>query len=378
MNAVYSLGSTAQAQATLDNLSGEGVAAAQNAGVAAARVFTGALADEALAGLHGGGAVNQIVSTQHIASKSNPNASRKGPIVTKGVEASPAPRGWRVWSTGFGGAFSLDGKSGVASQTGTYYGGALGLDYQIQPNILAGVAVGGSSTDFTVSARATTGTTRGFHAGVYGLAEFNGFYGSGSFTAAALSNKTSRAVTGFSGLNGASLNGSFDSLDLRGRVELGRVFDLSGAYSFSRLKATPFAAFEVASLHTDRFNETSPSANVFGLSVASRSQSDLPLFVGARIEAAMLVGNGLTLRPNASLAYVHNFAAQPKISAAFLALPAVSYNVAGARLPRDAVQTKAGFELDVARGATIFANFDGEFANKARVYGGKGGLRFTW
>ena len=42
------------------------------------------------------------------------------------------------------------------------------------------------------------------------------------------------------------------------------------------------------------------------------------------------------------------------------------------------MEVKAGGELTLGSSSALFANFDGEFSDLERVYGGKGGVRVTW
>ena len=381
LNAVFGLGSTQQARTTFDSLSGEGIVAVENAGIRAARVFSGSINDQATSWLTGGlGAVNSISVGSGLPSGALGYAQSDAiasPIV---VDRAPPPRTYRVWSTGFGGGVSISGNNNVASETGNFYGGVLGLDYQVQPNILVGIAGGGSESTFNVSQRSTYGDVTGFHGGVYSLVDFGPFYGYNSVTASSFSNNTTRTVAGFGGLNTATEKASFGSLDIRTRGEFGRVFDYGNVYGFSALKVTPFVALEIARLRTNGFNEYNANGvgNIVGLAGQGQSTADVPGFVGARLESAYAVAPGMVLRPMVSLAYLHEFAPQRNLQNGFVSLPGSTFLVSGARPSYNAAQTKAGFELDMGRGIGLFANFDGEFSDLERVYGGKGGVRVTW
>ena len=381
VNAVFGLGSTQQARSTFDNLSGEGIVAVENAGIRAARVFSGAINDQATSWLTGGlGAVNSISVGTGLPSGVLGYAQNDAIVSPIVVDRAPPPRTYRVWSTGFGGGVSISGNANVASETGNFYGGVLGLDYQVQPNILVGIAGGGSESSFNVSQRSTYGDVTGFHGGVYSLVDFGPFYATNSVTVSSFSNKTTRSVAGFGGLTTATEKASFGSLDIRTRAEFGRVFDYGNVYGFSALKVTPFVALEIAQLRTNGFAEynTNGAGNVFGLAGQGQSTADVPGFVGARFESAYAVGPGMVLRPMVSLAYLHEFAPQRNLQNGFIALPGSTFLVSGARPSTNAAQTKAGFELDMGRGIGLFANFDGEFSDLERVYGGKGGVRVTW
>ncbi len=380
-NAIFGLGSTQQARAAFDNISGEGIVAVENAGIRAARVFSGAINDQATSWLTGGlGAVNSITVGNGLPAGVLGYAQNEAMVSPIVVDRALAPRTYRVWSTGFGGGVSISGNANVAGETGNFYGGVLGLDYQVQPNILVGIAAGGSESNFNVSGRSTSGDVTGFHGGVYSLVDFGPFYATNSVTASSFSNNTTRNVAGFGGLATATEKTSFSSLDIRTRAEFGRVLEYGNVYGFTNLKITPFVALEIAQLRTNGFAEynTNGAGNVLGLAGQGQSTADVPGFVGARFESVYPVGPGMVLRPMVSLAYLHEFAPQRNLQNGFIALPGSAFLVSGARPSTNAAQTKAGFELDMGHGVGLFANFDGEFSDLERVYGGKGGVRVTW
>jgi uncharacterized protein with beta-barrel porin domain len=72
---------------------------------------------------------------------------------------------WRAWLTGFDGTWKLDGEAGIGSATLSHNTGGLaaGLDYQFAPDLLAGFAFGGSSSNFSVRDRITSGHLEGAH-----------------------------------------------------------------------------------------------------------------------------------------------------------------------------------------------------------------------
>jgi len=59
-----------------------------------------------------------------------------------------AIRTWHAWASGFGAgeAVHSDASLGAAAQTNAIYGGAMGIDYQLRPDLLIGVAASGSDT----------------------------------------------------------------------------------------------------------------------------------------------------------------------------------------------------------------------------------------
>ena len=296
------------------------------------------------------------------------------PIRLRDPEMAPQ-RTWRAWATGFGGADSYhgDGTLGTAAQTSSIYGGTLGVDYQVTPNYLAGIAVGGSEGDFTVAGRATTGSTTGGHIAFYDLATFASFYGASSTSASFFGNRTTRNVAGFGGLAGETDRGNFDSHEFRSRLEFGRHVDTLGA------TITPFVALEIAELRSNGFAETTLSGpGNFLLDVSGQSSASVPGFVGARYQGHMVLGSGLAFAPSLQVAYVHEFAPERTQIGMLTALPGSTFLVDGARPSRNAAQVKAGAELAIGPASSVFASFDSEIAGKDQFYGGKGGFKYVW
>ena len=184
-----------QAQAAFDSLSGEGIAAAQNAAHRQTELFTSSIFDQTT--FYGGtDTPNSITLTApqpgagfFALAPSGTGTTSRAPIHEladlPSTRAAPPPpllapvRTWRAWATGFGGVENISGQAGVGSATqhDTIYGGTLGVDYQLAPNYLAGIAIGGSDGEFQVNGRATSGSTTGGHIAFYDIATFGAFYG---------------------------------------------------------------------------------------------------------------------------------------------------------------------------------------------------------
>jgi len=368
---------TAQAQAAFNALSGEGIAAAKTAGIQMTSLFSEVINDQSTLWLDGGHTGNEMVLTEQPTGALGyaPSAKMKTPIVVHDPVLAPV-RTWRAWASGFGGDETVHGDAGAgsAAQSSSYYGGAMGVDYQINPDLLIGIAGSGSSGSFSVSGRSTYGSVTGGGLGAYGVATFGSFYAASSTSLGFFHNSETRSIAGFGGLGFETDHGSFDSIAVRTRVEAGRRFaDVYGA------AVTPFVALEIANLHSNGFNEApTQGTGVFALNTQGGDTASVPLYLGVRLERLYGLGNGMSVRPILSLAYGHDFAAQSQISNTLLGLSGNPFGISGAQIARDFAQTKAGFELAFAPNAVAFVNFDGQFSNRDQLYGGKGGVKFTW
>lgn len=370
LNSLYTL-SASGAQAAYDQLSGEALVDTQNTNIRAGRAFNESVGDQVTIWRNASTVVAPVRELADLPS------GRRAPVPPPLLVA---PR-YRVWASGFGGALNIDGNAGLgtARQRGDFFGGEAGADTEIQPGLLLGGALGGSGTDFSVNQRASSGQASGFHAAIYGAFLSGANYLQSTTSFSDFSNTTNRNVGGF-GANGiATERASFGSTEIRERIEAGHSFSRDNGFGTQEVRVTPFAALEIARLSTNGFTEyaTNGVGNLYGLQSYGNSVADVPAFVGARLDGVTTFA-GYAIRPVLSIAYLHEFAPQRNLSNGLISLPGATFLVQGARVARNAAQTKLGAEATIGRNLSIFANFDGEFASVQQVYGGRGGLRYTW
>ncbi|WP_054162741.1 autotransporter-associated beta strand repeat-containing protein [Rhodopseudomonas sp. AAP120] len=138
--------------AGLSQAAGETSTGSQQTTFDAVNLFMGAMLDPFVAGR------NDQVSPS--AGGMSSYAEERGPrdayaMFTKAmpVKADPLASSWNVWATGFGGSQTTDGNSATGSNTSTsrIYGVAVGADYRIAPNTIAGFAMSGGGTTFSVA-----------------------------------------------------------------------------------------------------------------------------------------------------------------------------------------------------------------------------------
>ncbi len=381
--------SAAQVPAALDALSGEGVSATQQAAFAAGDMFLSMMMDQGAfwrssvpGGSNGGisgaplGYAAQNVPAPFNGNAFNTNAYNANASAMP-VKASPFEPRWRGWVGGFDGTSLLRGQAdpGSADQRNNLAGAVGGVEYLFSPDLLAGVAVGGSSSSFSVPDRSTSGSLTGGHLGAYTVARFSPWYVAGAVQYSHFDNNTSRSILGV-GPNETAV-GSFGSDLFSGRVEVGWQYALMPGFA-----VTPFAAIQAAQLRQRSFDETSFGPNgTFGanaLGFASERVSSLPTFLGAEFDARYALGNGMILSSFSRLSWVHEFDPARNVTASFLALADSTFTVDGPRATPDAARIDLGAELKVDPRTAFFANFNGEFSDRSQFYAGKGGVRVNW
>jgi outer membrane autotransporter protein len=372
--------SASQIPAALDMLSGEGVSGTQETAFGTSSMFNSIMMDQGAFWRN-----RDTVDVNGVSFASEPlayAASKKSKADHPAFKAMrtkeppiPQPR-WRAWMTGFDGTWKLDGEAGIGSATLSHNTGGLaaGLDYQFAPDLLAGFALGGSGSNFSVRDRIASGHLEGAHFGGYAVKTWRQLYAAGALSFSTFRNSETRSIVGIGPTETTS--GSFGSNLLSGLLEAG------WKQAWGWFSVTPFAAVQVSQLWQNRFTESSPvpagAADPLGLSFGSRSVTSLPTFLGAQFDTRFAFRNGMALSPYARLSWVHEFKADRAINASFIALPAAAFTVDGPRAASDAAHVDAGAKLAVATSAWLFASFEGEFSSSSQAYAGKGGAKIAW
>jgi outer membrane autotransporter protein len=371
--------SLAQLPAALDALSGEGVSGTQETAFGAADMFTSIMMDQGAFWRNGetidvNGVAFAGEPLQYAPSKKSKMSDH--PAFKEMAPPVPYEPRWRTWLTGFDGAFKLGGEAGIGSADLSHNTGGLagGLDYQFAPDVLLGLAIGGSTSNFSVRDRITSGYLEGAHVGGYGVKTWGSLYAAGALSFGTFRNSETRSIAGIGPTETAT--GSFGSNLFSGRVEVG------AKQVFGRFAVTPFAAVQFAELWQNGFTETNPvpagAAGPLGLTYGSIRVSSLPTFVGAQFDTRFAFSNGMVLSPYGRLSWVHEFNPTRAIDATFIALPGAAFTVDGPRASSDAARIDAGAKLAIGPNAWLFASFDGEFSDRGQSYAGKGGVRVAW
>jgi autotransporter-associated beta strand protein len=370
--------SAAQLPAAMDALSGEGLSGTQETAFSAANMFNSLMMDQGAFWRNGDlldfNGVSYGDPLQYAPAKRSKAADH--PAFKAIVKAPPIyqPR-WRTWATGFDGTWKLNGEAGIGSAPLSHNtaGGAAGLDYQFAPDVLAGFAVGGSSSNFSVPARLTSGHLDGAHFGGYGVKTWGSLYAAGAVSFNTFRDNTSRTIAGVGPTEVATA--SFGSNLFSSRLEVG------SKYAFSWLSVTPFAAVQVSRLWQNGFTETNiapAGAGVLGLTEGSIAVSSVPTFLGVQFDNRYYFANGSVLSPYTRVSWVHEFNPTRQVTNSFIALPGTLFTVDGPHAARNAAKVEVGGKLAITRYVKAFASFDGEFSNRSQAYAGKGGFIVSW
>ena len=315
-----------------------------------------------------------MMTTASIA-KSSPSKTKPATKPTaKPVAEAPVKtpsRTWRVWSSFMGGMSEVDANAVDPSVSGNDTGMAAGFDYALTPELLAGIAVAGSSSSFSVGGGTTSGDITGGHFSVYGVATSGALYASGSLTYSRLSTASKRTVTGLGPTE--KWNGDYETNGYSADLEVGWQNKVAG-YTI-----TPFVGLKASVMQQEAYTETSDdNAALLGLSYKENETQSLPGSLGIQVERDYSLQDGWMLTGMARAALVHEFRTARSISANFINLPGSSFTVDGSSPPENVGRIMGGINLVNNKGTTLFANLTGDLSSDTRAYVAQGGFKLDW
>jgi autotransporter-associated beta strand protein len=305
------------------------------------------------------------------AARSNPSDAFA--MFTKEPLAKVYDPRWSVWASGFGGSQSTSGSGAAGTNTATnsIFGTAVGADYLFSPNTIAGFAMAGGGTSFSV-ANGGSGRSDLFQAGAYLRHNQGPAYLSAALAYGWQDITTNRTVTvaGFD-----QLRAQFNANAWSGRLEGGYRFVSSATFGVG---ITPYAAAQFATFDLPAYAEQAiVGTNNFALNYGAHDATDARTELGIRADKSWLTTDGiLTLRGR--LAWAHDYDPDRSIAATFQTLPGASFVVNGAAQAADSALTTAAVEMKWRSGWSVAATFEGEFSSVTNSYAGKGVVRYAW
>ncbi|MDH2353990.1 autotransporter domain-containing protein [Bradyrhizobium sp. SSUT18] len=363
--------------AGLTQLSGEAGTGSQQTTFNAMNQFIGVMTDPFVAGradgVSAGGTASGYADEEALAyaQKRKPGDALAA-IYTKAPLTAPAfEQRWSVWAAAFGGSQSTDGNAALGSNntTSSIYGTAVGADYRVSPDTLAGFAIAGGGTNFSVASNLGGGRSDLFQAGAFIRHNAGAAYLTGALAYGWQDITTDRTVT----VAGADrLRAEFKANAWSGRLEGGYRFVTQG-FGLAPYAAGQFTTFELPSYA----EQAIVGSNIFALAYNSKSVTDTRSELGLRADRSFVVNDAiLTLRGRA--AWAHDFNTDRIAAATFQALPGASFVVNGAAQAHELALATASAEMKFRNGLSLAATFEGEFSDVSRSYAGKGVVRYAW
>ena len=361
----------------LTRLSGEPATGAQQATFNAMSLFMGVLADPFIGGRGGATptpgasqyADDSAASAYAAISKSRDSYA----MFTKTPLASTYDPRWSVWAAGFGGTQTTDGNAALGSNstTSSVAGTVVGADYRFSPFTIAGFALAGGGTSFSV-AGSGSGHSDLFQAGAFIRHTVGAAYVTGAIAYGWQDVTTNRTVN-VAGID--QLRGEFNANALSGRIEGGYRFvtPWAGGVGLAPYAAAQFTMFDLPAYA----EQAIVGSNAFALTYGAKDVTDTRSELGIRTDKSYAM-QGAILSLRSRFAWAHDFDPDRSVGATFQTLPGASFVVNGAAQAHDSALTTASVELKWLNGWSAAATFEGEFSNVTSSYAGKGVVRYMW
>jgi fibronectin-binding autotransporter adhesin len=260
----------------------------------------------------------------------------------------------QLWGQLYGGLGSRNGDGNAAASE--FGGGGLlvGADAEID-EWRFGFSVQAGASSFSVSDRASTGTSTDIGLGVYGgtLWGDTGFGFGASFTRHAIATTREVAFPGFA----ETLTASYGATTGQAFAEIDHEFDLGD------VSLTPFAQLAYAGTATEAFTEDGGAA---ALSSSASVIDGAFAALGLRAEHQFLIdGDGLASL-SGGLAWRHGSIAAPVASNAFAG--GGTFTAFGSPAGSDALVLEAAFSLDLANGLDLSMDYAGQIATEGQSH----------
>jgi autotransporter-associated beta strand protein/T5SS/PEP-CTERM-associated repeat protein len=372
--------------AGLTQASGEVATASQQTTFDAMNLFMGLLTDPFVAGrsdsvTESAGAppfADEGSGVSAYGSKGRPQSkSERDAYAAIARKAPPPPsfeQRWSVWAAGYGGSQTTNGNPVVGSNTATssIYGTAVGADYRFSPFTMAGFALAGGGTNFSIGNALGIGRSDLFQAGAYVRHTVGPAYVTAALAYGWQDITTNRTVAA---AGSDQLRAEFNANTFSGRLEGG--YRLITPWA-GGIGITPYAAAQFTTFDLPAYAEqVLAGAGTFALAYGAKDVTDTRSELGVRADKSYALSDGIfTLRGR--LAWAHDFNPDRSIAATFQALPGASFVVNGAAQAQEAALTTASAEMKWINGWSAAVTFEGEFSDVTRSYAGKGVLRYHW
>jgi uncharacterized protein with beta-barrel porin domain len=357
--------------AGLTQISGETATGSQQTTFNAMNQFMGVMTDPFIDGRGNSVAANGSAATGYASTQKSGAARDANAMFTKAMPAAPSfDQRWSVWAAGYGGSQTTSGNTALGSNdtTSRIYGTAVGADYRFSPFTIAGFALAGGGTNFSV-ANAGTGRSDLFQAGAFIRHNAGPAYITAALAYGWQDVTTHRTAT-VAGTD--MLQARFNANAWSGRLEGGY------RYATPLMGITPYAAAQFTTFELPAYAESVLSgAGTFALAYAAKSVTDSRSELGIRTDKSWALTDSIfTLRGR--LAWAHDYDPNRSIGATFQTLPGASFVVNGAAQAGDSALVTASAEKKWINGWSAAATFEGEFSGVTSSYAGKGVVRYAW
>jgi outer membrane autotransporter protein len=347
-----------QAQQALEALSGQPWADMGTMNLAGASLFLNALGQQ-MAVARGNSATT--------------GATRQALAQACDVAACDATGPFSVWASGLGGFGAVAGNTNAAALTYNQFGGAVGVDYRVDPRFVVGLGVGYGSGTMWVNNFAGSGWTSTVSAAAYASFTQSGFYADLLAGYGYANNQMQRQIA-IPNLQPRTASGSTGANQFLGQAEIGWQVPV---YAPAQASVTPFARFQAVSSTQNAFSEWGASS--ISLNIAQQTTNAARSTLGADLAGAIPLGEQRQLDLALRLGWMHEYAYLGRpMTAAFAGAPSAAFTVYGATPPTDYAVISLAAGTRIADATQLYLRYDGQLATGADNHAVTAGVRITW
>jgi outer membrane autotransporter protein len=277
--------------------------------------------------------------------------------------------GQAVWAKGFGGQRQQDTNGAFIGSTTTGYGGAVGYERMVTPDLKLGALIGGSANKTSLDQNAGSTSTDTVFGGAYGRKTWGGTFLDLAVIGGNLDNSSVRNIGG--GLAFTTASASYGGWFVMPSMMLGQRIDINR----SGFTITPAVKLRYVAASFDGYTET--GAGAAGLTVASRSFGawDERAEVTFANTSTLAGGDRVTARVTGGIL------GQQRSSGGQVNVALLGQNFLATTPDRSSVTGAyggAGLDWQIGK-ITLFAAGEATYTNDvARTYAGKGGVKVSW
>ncbi len=361
--------------AGLDQLSGVAHSGAPALGTQAASGFLGAMLNPAARGRSAptGGLISAYAPTANAEWSSGLQAINRaiGAETVSATSFRPAPI-YTTWATITGGTGRVNGESLVGSphQTSGFGGVSVGVDARIGPETIVGAAMSGAAGSTTSAGGQGKVDTNLFQLGLYGSTKFGALSLAASGAWLTGSAESARAIPV---LGQTNVTSKYDLQGLSGRFEAAWAVASVGGVT-----ASPFAAFQAASIRNSSFVEANEATGIqVGVAGLAKTNLTARTELGLKLETAGRLGN-MPATAFLRAGWGHYTSRDAFMTGQLVGLPGSLFTVTGTRPERNVALLAAGGDVNLTSAISVGARLDAELGSRTQAVSGTANVKWAF
>lgn len=268
--------------------------------------------------------------------------------------------GCGIWFEGFGDFLRQDDTDAVQGYKADAVGFNLGLDTQVAKKLFLGLGFGCSDADVDSNDRAQSGQLDQYLFQMYGSYRQNDWYTSCALGYAFNNYDITRTP------GGTSFTSSHDANQASASFELAKKYRLGNAFMM------PFFALDYIHLTENSYCERNPQ-QVASYFIEGRDSDVCLQTLGVRFGKNFKARNGWLFNPMMTVGWVHDYGDESTFIVNGSAMP-----IRGVSMNRDRALIGLALNAKSSKRTTLFARYDGEFADNFSAQSVQAGMTYMY